>query len=106
MNDDVVNAILSDWRSAPIDEKLRAILGFLEKVTLTPTEVSAADIISLREAGLNHGAVEEALYVCFLFNLMNRLADAFDFPLHDKKGFGTEARLLYRMGYGMASIPG
>ncbi len=101
-----MQAILADWRTAPINGRLRAILGYLEKVTLTPAEVTAADVVPLREAGLSDKAVEEALYVCFLFNLMNRLADSLDFPLHDAKGFGTEAQLLYKLGYGMASVPG
>jgi alkylhydroperoxidase family enzyme len=35
----LVKAILEDWRTAPVNERMRAMLGFLEKVTLTPTEV-------------------------------------------------------------------
>jgi alkylhydroperoxidase family enzyme len=82
------------------------MLGFLEKVTLTPQEVSADDVARLRSAGLNDRAIEEALYVCFLFNVMDRLADAFDFHVPTAAGTRRTARLLYTLGYGMASIPG
>ena len=68
--------MLEDYTSAPIDEKLRATLGFLRKVTLTPTEVTAGDVRVLLTRGVSRTAVYEALHVCFLFNLYDRLADA------------------------------
>ena len=101
-----MTSILDDWHTAPIDEKLRSMLGFLEKVTLSPDEVSAEDIVPLRTAGLSDQAIEEALYVMFLFNLMDRLADAFDFHIPTKKGQKRTANMLYRLGYGAASVPG
>ena len=33
----VVEAVCRDWRTAPVDEKVRATLGVLEKITLSPT---------------------------------------------------------------------
>jgi len=33
-DDTLVEAVLRDWRTAPLDPKLRATLGFLEKLTL------------------------------------------------------------------------
>ncbi|MFZ0547791.1 MAG: hypothetical protein WAM60_20255 [Candidatus Promineifilaceae bacterium] len=98
----LVKAILEDWRTAPIDERLRAMLGFLEKVTLTPTEVTPEDIAPLRAVGLNDHAIEEALYVCFLFNMMDRFADAFDFEVPEQ----ADGTFLYKMGYRTGSIPG
>ena len=58
--DDTVAAVLNDWRTAPIDAKLRAMLGFLEKLTLTPAEVGPADVAPLRAAGLSDAAIEDA----------------------------------------------
>jgi uncharacterized peroxidase-related enzyme len=98
----LVKAILEDWRTAPVNERMRAILGFLEKVTLTPTEVGPEDIVPLKAAGIDDLAIEEALYVCFLFNLMDRLADAFDFHVPEE----DDGKFLYKMGYWMGSVPG
>jgi uncharacterized peroxidase-related enzyme len=105
-NDQLVAAVLQDWRTARVNERLRRALGFLEKVTLTPGEVTADDLADLQAAGFSKQAIEEALYVCFLFNVMNRLADAFDFHLPTEEGFRQNGRMLYTLGYGMASIPG
>jgi uncharacterized peroxidase-related enzyme len=101
-----VTAVLADWRTAPIDERLRAMLGFLAKLTRTPDEVGPADVAPLRAAGLSDQAVREAIYVCFLFSVMDRLADAFDFTILPEKNVKRVARLLYRLGYGAASLPG
>ena len=80
---------------------MKAMLGFLEKLTLTPALVTSVDIEPLRAAGLKNQAIEDAIYVCFLFNVVDRLADAFDFPIPSDVGrgltWGTYA--LYRIGY-------
>lgn len=68
----MLQAVLVDWRTAPIDPKLRATLGFLEKLTLTPAEVRPADIAPLRRAGVTDEAIEDAIQVCALFSVYNR----------------------------------
>ncbi len=105
-DEELVRAVLADWRTAPVNDKVRAMLGFLEKVTLFPQEVSVDDIAPLRAAGVSDRAVQEALYVCFLFNMIDRLADTFGFQLPDAEGFRRSGQSLYERGYGMSSIPG
>ncbi len=102
----LVAAALADYRTAPIDERLRATLGFLEKLTLTPDQVGPDDAAALRAAGLSDDAIDEAIYVCFCFNVMDRIADALDFRLNDARGLKWAARILLGPGYGAASIPG
>src|SRR6188474_2073430 len=101
-----MDAILTDHTTAPIDEKLRATLTFLEKLTLRPAEVTALDLEPVRAAGVSDIALEEAIYVCFLFNVIDRIADTLDFPLSDARGLPWVARILFHAGYGGASVPG
>ena len=61
-DDALVTAVLQNWRTAPVNERLRGMLGFLEKVTLTPSEVTPQDVVALHSAGVNDRAIEEALY--------------------------------------------
>ncbi len=87
MDDELVTAVMENWRTAPVNEKLRRTLGFLEKLTTRPAEVSPEDVESMRLVGVSDKAIEEAIYVCFLFSVMDRLADAFCFGLHSAKDF-------------------
>ena len=60
--DDFVEAVLNDWRTAPVDAKLRATLGFLEKLTLNPGEVRPTDVEPMRAAGVSDAAIEDAIH--------------------------------------------
>ena len=92
--------MLSDWRTAPIDERTRAMLAFLEKLTLTPESLSVADVAPLRQAGLSDAAIEDAIHVCTLFNVYDRLADSFGFHIPEQAGFEQGATMLLKKGYG------
>ena len=90
---------MNDWRSAPLDAKLRATLGFLEKLTLRPNEVRPADVAPLRAAGISDEAIEDAINVCALFNVYDRLADSLGWHLPDTAGYAASADNLMRRGY-------
>ena len=87
----MVMKVLDDWRSAPIDERLRATLGFLEKLTLYPVDVGKADVEPLRSAGVSDEAIEDALFVGALFNIVDRIADALDFDVRERGRFFDRA---------------
>jgi len=95
----VVEAVLADWRTAPIDAKLRATLGFLEKLTLQPGEVRPADVEPMRAAGVSDEGVEDAIHACVLFNVYDRMADALNFHLPGPAGYAASGRSLMKRGY-------
>ena len=91
--------MLDDWRSAPIDAKLRAQLEFLEKLTLRPDDVRPPDVEPLRAAGLSDEAIEDAINVCALFNIYDRMADSLGWYLPEPAGYAASAQNLMRRGY-------
>ncbi len=95
----MVRAALADWRTAPLDPKVRAALGFLEKLTLRPADVGPADVAPLRAAGVSDEAIEDAIHVCALFNIYDRLADAMGWHLPGPDGYAASGRNLLRRGY-------
>ena len=101
-----MRAVLADPGTAPIDERLRATLRFLRKLTLEPNAVGGDDVRALHAAGVEDAAIEEAAYVATMFNVIDRLADAFDFRPNDAKGLRWVARILLKVGYGAGSVPG
>lgn len=60
---------------AEISEKLRPILAYVTKLTLTPSKMVEADSQAVYEAGWKEDALYDAITVCALFNFMNRLVE-------------------------------
>jgi hypothetical protein len=58
------------------------MLGFLEKLTLRPEDLTPDDADQVRTAGVSSEAMVDAIHVAALFNMIVRLADslAWDVP--------------------------
>lgn len=50
--------------------------------------------------------IEDAVYVCFIFSVLTRLADAFDFDLTTPARWQVGDKVFYWPGYSRTSIPG
>jgi hypothetical protein len=48
---------------------------------------------------LSNEAIEHVFDVATIFNLIDRLADAFDFYVPDQEGLAQGAKVLLRFGY-------
>ncbi|MEX1369164.1 MAG: hypothetical protein AB1Z98_38910 [Nannocystaceae bacterium] len=102
---ELVAAVLDDYDSAPIDETLRAALRLLHTLTVQPQGLDVEDMDRARAAGLSDRAIVEAMHVGFVFNVIDRLADAFDFDLENPRDQARATGLMRRFGYGLSAIP-
>jgi uncharacterized peroxidase-related enzyme len=93
-----VVAALSDLETASIEEPLRATLRMLRKLTREHA-VTADDIRAVLSSGVSREQIEDALAVCFAFNITARLANAFGFALPSQQAFDTGAKYLLARGY-------
>lgn len=91
--------VVANYKTAPIDDKLRATLGLLEKLTLTPDVLSPADIRPVVALGVSPKAIRDAFYVAFLFNTYDRLADTLGWELPDERYYPKAGRFLLKRGY-------
>jgi uncharacterized peroxidase-related enzyme len=94
-----VDAALSDFRIAPISEKLKATLAFLEILTLRPMELTAEDARAVLHAGVSTEALMDAIAVGALFSIVTRYADALDFAVPTANEFDRAASMLLKRGY-------
>ena len=80
------NAVVADWRTAPLRPELRAALAFIEVLTQRPEELTEADADAAYAAGVSREALRDAATVSSLFNMITRLADAlgWDVPSWDR----------------------
>ena len=97
-----VSAVLSDLDTAPdiraIEEPLHATLLMLGKLTREHA-VDADDMRAVLAAGASRQQIEDALAVCFSFNVIGRLADAFGFSVPGPQAFEAGAKYLLARGY-------
>lgn len=93
-----VASMVLDPNAAGVAEPLRATLLLLGKLTREHT-VSSDDMRAVLAAGASRQQIEDALAVCFSFNVMTRLADAFGFAIPQPEGFEAGAKFLLSRGY-------
>lgn len=96
---EITEAVFADPDTAPISPKLKAALGLVRKLTLAPEEVGADDLRANLDAGVSEDAAIDAIYVCFAFNLIDRVSDALGFDLMDQEGYRRGAQVLLKFGY-------
>ena len=65
-----------DWRRAGLDERRAAICTYAEKLTVSPREVSRADLQNLLEVGLTLEEAWDVAEISSMYNLTNRMAMA------------------------------
>lgn len=99
MDPAVADAALADFRTAPIDERLRAALGFLERMTKDPDGLSAADARAAFDVGVSAAGLEDAAAVAAVFAVITRNANALDFEIPTAEEFERAAGMLLRRGY-------
>jgi alkylhydroperoxidase family enzyme len=100
----VWNAVRADWRTAPVSEGLRATLGFIEKQTLRPDELTVADAEAVYAAGVSRQALRDAARVSAMFNMIVRLADSFDWDVPEWDRLLQRAPAMLEGGYSMRAV--
>ena len=72
----LVDAVLDDYRAAPIEERDKALFAFIEKMNAQSNLVCNEDLERLRQLDWTDEAIYDAITVCALFNFYNRWIDA------------------------------
>jgi uncharacterized peroxidase-related enzyme len=82
---ETITHMLSNSLDKHVDTRMRPVLTFVGKLTLSPDKITAADVDPILAAGWNDRALHDAVSICGLFNLVNRLVN----------GLGIEAPEAY-----------
>ena len=97
-------AVVDDWRTAPVRPEVAAALVFIEKLTLRPDELTAADADRARAAGLGDQALRDAAAVCALFTMIVRLADSLGWDVPEPEVLAQRAPRMLEEGYDLSAI--
>jgi alkylhydroperoxidase family enzyme len=76
LNDSLVQALRSDFRSAPISEQDKTMLEYVVKITRDATQCGPEDHLKLRNAGFDDRGILQITLIASWFNYINRVADA------------------------------
>lgn len=97
-------ALVEDVDAAPVEDRMRPVLHYVDKLTRTPARMTAADAAEVFAAGWDERALHDAVLVCGLFNLMNRVVDGLGIGAADGY-FAVSGRRLQEVGYaGLAAL--
>lgn len=94
----MVSDLSSHLDTAVVEEPLRATLLMLGKLTREHA-VDVDDMRAVLAAGASRQQIEDALAVCFSFNVIGRLADAFGFFVPSPDALEASAKYLLAHGY-------
>lgn len=94
----LLDAMLSDLASSKVDENLKPVLRYVEKLTKTPAKVSQADADEIFSAGWDEKCFHYAVMICGLFNMMNRIMEGYG--ITNTAGYrASRGRMLAEQGY-------
>lgn len=73
----LLEALLEDLDTAPIDDKFKPLLRYARKLTLTPSKMVQADADAIFDAGWDEACFHYTVMITGLFNLYNRVMDGY-----------------------------
>ena len=68
-------ALAADWRTAELTARDEAMLAYAEKLTLSPSAMTADDLEPMRATGMSDEAILHVCEIVSYFNYINRMAD-------------------------------
>jgi uncharacterized peroxidase-related enzyme len=79
-----VTALAANPHTAEMDAGDRALLDYALKLTVTPGDVSAVDVDTLRTAGFGDHAIHDICAIAAYFAFVNRIADGLGVELEGR----------------------
>ncbi len=75
ISEGLLGALLEDLDTAPVTDQIRALLGYVRTLNNLPSKITQAEIDHVLDSGWSEEALFEAVQICGLFNMMNRIIE-------------------------------
>ena len=76
LDTELVAALKEDWRTAKLDDRDRAMLTYVDKLTKNPPSIWRDDMDTLHNVGFDDTGILQITLIASFFNYINRIADA------------------------------
>ena len=98
-----MDAVLDDFRTAPISAREKALFGFIETMNRESQRLRREDVEAVVAAGWTEEAVYDAITVCALFNFYNKWVDAAGVRDMPAEAYAASGQRLATLGYAPAA---
>jgi len=96
ISDELIDGLMADIETAPVDDKIKPILTYAAKLNQLPGQLTREDAQAVYDAGWSERALYDAVQICALFNFMNRIIEgtgvSFDYAADPPNTEQLEAR--------------
>jgi uncharacterized peroxidase-related enzyme len=75
IDEKVFDQLKTDIDSAQVDERLKPVLRYVKKLTLTPDRITQADAQQIFDAGWDENVFLDVIFLCAVVNCMNRFVN-------------------------------
>jgi len=98
-SEEFVRSVLNDPEKSSLEEREKALLRFVRKLTLDSGAITEGNIEALKTDGWDETAIFYAIYVCALFNFYNRFVSGNGVKLVSDAAFRRLSERMARNGY-------
>ncbi len=95
----LIDQLLQNPETAPIEARLRPLLAFVRKLALTPGEMCQADADAVFAAGWDEQALHDAIAVTARAAFMQRIVEGHGFTPLPREAAAKQARRRVELGY-------
>lgn len=95
----LIDQLLENLDTAPVEERLKPLLAFVRKLTRTPTEMTQADADAVFAAGWDEKALHDAIAIAGRAVFMHRLVAGHGFKLMPRETAEAHAKKRVEHGY-------
>ena len=95
-----MNAVLEDYRTAPISDREKALFAFIERMNRESYTLQQEDLEQVKATGWSEEALYDAITVCALFNFYNKWIDATGVGDMPADAYAASGERMAAHGYG------
>ncbi|RLA04340.1 MAG: peroxidase [Gammaproteobacteria bacterium] len=96
---ELLDAVLADPETAPVEATMKPILHYVKKLTLTPSQLTDADADAIRAAGWDDDALHSINLVVAAFSFMNRYVEGAGLNIPPEVFFEKQGAFIAQSSY-------
>jgi uncharacterized peroxidase-related enzyme len=105
-SNEVVDCVINDVNTAPVSDKMKALLNIAGKVQQSGKQVAQEDVDEARKQGANDRDIHDTVLIAAAFSMFNRYVDGLaSFTPTDFKTYEEMGKRMTTLGYVLLQTP-